>query len=247
MKKVGYLITGLALGLTISVASPVVASTVKTISAKINSNVGIALNGEKVKLNTQPIEYNNLNYLPVGEISRALGLEVNFDKSKNTINITSSTTPSTTQSGVVAPENTNQPVKRASLNSEYKVGDIIEFTDATFKISKVSTNPDFNDNLQEITLDVEASVDKKPSGLLKIKVSNFINNEKSIEISGGGQASWHADGGDDIALSTPTNSKFVIYVPKGETLKRIKVTNPVDAWGYDTSNYQNPEETYIVF
>ncbi|MEK4512265.1 copper amine oxidase N-terminal domain-containing protein [Paenibacillus sp. FSL K6-2524] len=88
MKKVGYLITGLALGLTLSVASPVLAQSVKSITAKLNSTVNVLVNGEKVKLNAQPITYNNLNYLPVGEISRALGMNVSWDGSTNTIIIT---------------------------------------------------------------------------------------------------------------------------------------------------------------
>ncbi|WMT42185.1 hypothetical protein RE628_07145 [Paenibacillus sp. D2_2] len=64
MKKIGCLITGLALGLTISVASPALAQTVKSITAKLNTTVSVLVNGEKVNLNAQPINYNNLNYLP---------------------------------------------------------------------------------------------------------------------------------------------------------------------------------------
>lgn len=139
MKKVGYLVTGLALGLTISVASPVVASTVKTISAKINSSVAIALNGEKVKLNTQPIEYNNLNYLPVGEIGRTLGLGVEYDKSKNTINITSPTTSNNTSQSNSDPVNNPTPPVEAIKTA--KVGEPISKDGISATISKVEYMP----------------------------------------------------------------------------------------------------------
>ncbi|MBA9087630.1 hypothetical protein FHR92_004115 [Fontibacillus solani] len=90
MKKIAYLITGLIIGLTLSVASPVFAQTVKSITAKINSSISVVVNGEKVKLNAQPINYNNLNYLPVGEIGRALGINVSYDKASDSINIVDS-------------------------------------------------------------------------------------------------------------------------------------------------------------
>ncbi|SDE82507.1 Copper amine oxidase N-terminal domain-containing protein [Fontibacillus panacisegetis] len=90
MKKLGYVSFGLILGLALSVASPVFAQTVKSITAKINSSVNVVVNGEKVKLNAQPINYNNLNYLPVGEIGRALGMNVSYDKASDSINIVDS-------------------------------------------------------------------------------------------------------------------------------------------------------------
>ncbi|MNW34051.1 hypothetical protein D3C74_110200 [compost metagenome] len=90
MKKLGYVSFGLILGLALSVASPVFAQTVKSINAKINSSVSVVVHGEKVKLNAQPINYNNLNYLPVGEIGRALGMNVSYDKASESINIVDS-------------------------------------------------------------------------------------------------------------------------------------------------------------
>ena len=80
MKKYLYLLSGVVLGVTIASSTPVIAATVKTITAKINGTVNVSVDGEKVKLNTQPLTYNNLNYLPVGEIGRALGLSVSYDK-----------------------------------------------------------------------------------------------------------------------------------------------------------------------
>lgn len=87
MKKVGYLACGVVLGVSITAATPTLAANVKTITAKINSTVNVVINGKKVSLNTQPITYNNLNYLPVGEIGRALGLDVSYDKQSDSIMI----------------------------------------------------------------------------------------------------------------------------------------------------------------
>ncbi|QSF43250.1 stalk domain-containing protein [Paenibacillus tianjinensis] len=104
MKKGSYLTTGIVIGMALTMTTPVLAETVKTISAKINSTVGVLINGKETKLNTQPITYNNLNYLPVGEIGRALGYDVSYDKSTDTIHINnkgasvSSTTTATPES-----------------------------------------------------------------------------------------------------------------------------------------------------
>ncbi|MDT0124177.1 hypothetical protein Q9R46_16075 [Paenibacillus sp. RRE4] len=87
LKKVGYVSLGVILGASLTVSVPALAATVKTIQAKINSSVSVVVDGKK--MTTQPINYQNLNYLPVGEIGRALDADVSFDKNKNVINIES--------------------------------------------------------------------------------------------------------------------------------------------------------------
>lgn len=88
MKKILYVVFGALIGFSISLSTPTLAATVKSITAKINSSVNLVVNGEKVKLSAQPINYNNLNYLPIGEIGRALGATVNYDKASDSIVIT---------------------------------------------------------------------------------------------------------------------------------------------------------------
>ncbi|WP_128101137.1 hypothetical protein [Paenibacillus sp. DCT19] len=85
LKKVGYLTLGVVLGASLTVSVPALAATAKTIQAKINNSVSVVVNGKK--MNLQPITYQNLNYLPVGDIGRALNANVSFDKSMNVINI----------------------------------------------------------------------------------------------------------------------------------------------------------------
>jgi hypothetical protein len=264
LKKVGYLFTVLALGVAISAVSPVMASAVKTISAKVNDTVSVVLNGEKVQLKTQPIEYNSQNYLPVGEIGRSLGLDVNYDKSKNAINISSSTQSTSSQSNDQG-NKSNQPVdksteqantsknpveqqKNSNLKQEYKVGETIQFTDASFKVVDISINPDYNDLVQEVTLNVEAEINKIPVGLSGVQTGFFINDDKNIVTVSGNRASWSQGyGSGDLPLNTLVKSKIMIYIPKNESLKQIKITNPLDVWDYDSDRYKNPEKTYINF
>ncbi|MNH66521.1 Telomeric repeat-binding factor 2 [compost metagenome] len=85
MKKLLYTLFGVAIGICISTATPALASTVKSITAKINTTINVVVNGEKVKLSAQPINYNNLNYLPIGEIGRVLDINVKYDKQSDSI------------------------------------------------------------------------------------------------------------------------------------------------------------------
>ncbi|MBA9087634.1 hypothetical protein FHR92_004119 [Fontibacillus solani] len=127
MKKLGYVSFGLILGLALSVASPVFAQTVKSITAKINNSVSVVVNGEKVKLNAQPINYNNLNYLPVGEIGRALGMNVSYDKASDSINIFSlSNVSSNTSEGVNNGSNAGSTPTTQEQNATfyYKTSDV---------------------------------------------------------------------------------------------------------------------------
>ncbi|WP_440118483.1 stalk domain-containing protein [Paenibacillus sp. QZ-Y1] len=97
LKKVGYVSLGVLLGASLTVSVPALAATAKTIQAKINSSVSVMVDGKK--MSTQPINYQNLNYLPVGEIGRALDADVSFDKSKNVISIESKNDTTTSNSG----------------------------------------------------------------------------------------------------------------------------------------------------
>ncbi|WP_410767806.1 stalk domain-containing protein [Fontibacillus sp. BL9] len=117
MKKMGYLLTGLALGLTLSVTSPVLAQNVKSITAKLNSTVSVRVNGDEIHLNAPPINYNNLNYLPVGEISRALGLNVSYDKKSDEIRIVGSNNPSESKDNPMQ-QNKNEGSEKSIQNIE---------------------------------------------------------------------------------------------------------------------------------
>lgn len=123
LKKVGYVSLGVILGASLTVSVPALAATAKTVQAKINSSVSVMVDGKK--MSTQPINYQNLNYLPVGEIGRALDADVSFDKTKNVINIESKEDTASSNSGNAGNTSnggnttnggsTNESVKRASL------------------------------------------------------------------------------------------------------------------------------------
>jgi len=140
MKKVSYLLGGIVIGMVLTVATPTLAETVKTISAKLNTTVKVAINGKSTKLNAQPITYNGLNYLPVGEISRALGMKVNYDKGTDTISINDSSAVSTNETSA-QPIPTTNPTKKDVANMEVvpkvKLGETITSSDVIAVIEKI--------------------------------------------------------------------------------------------------------------
>lgn len=252
LKKVGYVSLGVIIGASLTVSVPALAATAKTIQAKINSTVSVMVDGKKIS--AQPINYQNLNYLPVGEIGRALDANVSFDKAKNVINIESKddTVTTTSNSGGTGNDgntsnsgSTNESVKRASLNKEYKVGDLIEFTDATFKVIDASQPKDFNDNVNEITLTVEIEIDKIPSGLRQVNTADFLDYDDQFETVLGLKTGFYTEGGDKLPLNQKLQAKIIVHVTKGDTLKKVNIMNPIDFWGYDSDRYKNPEKTVI--
>ncbi|WP_172249926.1 stalk domain-containing protein [Saccharibacillus deserti] len=84
--KIGYILSGVVLGVAITTTAPTLAATVSTITAKLQGDVKVTVDGKAVA--AKPINYNNQNYLPVGDIGRALGASVKFDKAKNSIFVT---------------------------------------------------------------------------------------------------------------------------------------------------------------
>ncbi|WP_339198616.1 hypothetical protein MKY95_10215 [Paenibacillus sp. FSL P4-0176] len=253
LKKVGYVSLGVILGASLTVSVPALAATAKTVQAKINSSVSVMVDGKK--MSTQPINYQNLNYLPVGEIGRALDADVSFDKTKNVINIESKEDTASSNSGNAGNTSnggnttnggsTNESVKRASLKKEYKVGDLIEFTDATFKVVDASQPKDFNDNVNEITLTVELEIDKIPSGLRHVNTADFLDYDDQFETALGLKTGYHTEDGDKLPLNQKLQAKIIVHVTKGDTLKQVKIMNPIDFWGYDSDRYKNPEKTVI--
>jgi hypothetical protein len=135
MKKGSYLATGVIIGMALTITTPVLAETVKTVSAKINSTVDVVINGKETKLNAQPINYNNLNYLPVGEIGRALGLTVQYDKETDTINIDQKTESATNVTSTTTANITTQTQNLPIPTTE--VGEKISNDMTTASIDKV--------------------------------------------------------------------------------------------------------------
>lgn len=141
LKKAGYIGLGIMIGATLTVSVPTLAATAKTIQAKINSSVSVMVDGEK--MSAQPINYQNLNYLPVGEIGRALDADVSFDKSKNVINIESKsstgengTTSNTgSNSGSVTTPTTETPVQPSIPT--VKAGESITANGVTVSLDKI--------------------------------------------------------------------------------------------------------------
>jgi len=113
LNKVGYILSGVVLGVALTASLPTMAATVTTIKAKLNGDVKVIVNG--TNLSSKPINYNNQNYLPIGDIGRALGANVKFDKSKNAIVV--ETAKQEMPSTVPTPSNPNtatpEPIKEA--------------------------------------------------------------------------------------------------------------------------------------
>ncbi|MCP1427182.1 hypothetical protein J3D43_005698 [Paenibacillus xylanexedens] len=254
LKKVGYVSLGVLLGASLTVSVPALAATAKTIQAKINSSVSVEVDGKKIS--AQPINYQNLNYLPVGEIGRALNANISFNKTNNVISIESKNDTVTssnngniadTSNGAITSNDgsTNQSVKRASLNKEYKIGDLIEFTDATFKVVEASQPKVFNDLVNEITITVEFEIEKVPSGLRYVNIADFLEYDVQFGTALGLKTGYHTVDGEKLPLNQILQAKIIVYVTKGDTLKQVKIMNPIDFWGYDSDRHKNPERTVI--
>ncbi|OAB45971.1 stalk domain-containing protein [Paenibacillus glacialis] len=138
MKKIGYIAIGLVIGMALTVVTPVLADTAKSISAKINNTVKVAIDGKNAKLNTQPITYNNTNYLPVGEIGRALGLDVSYDKKSDTIKIDGNSIETKPNPPVVKESTvTKPPVESGKEVQKVKIGESITNKGITVSIDKI--------------------------------------------------------------------------------------------------------------
>jgi hypothetical protein len=139
MKKIGYLATGLVIGMALTVVTPVLADTAKTISAKLNSTVKVAIDGKTTKLSAQPIIYNNTNYLPVGEIGRALNMSVSYDKKTDTIKMDGNSIE--TPSNPVAKEPTVTKQPETSIPT-VKMGESITKDGITVTLQKIEYMPE---------------------------------------------------------------------------------------------------------
>lgn len=155
-KKVGYISLGVLLGASLTVSVPALAATAKTIQAKINSSVSVMVDGKK--MSTQPINYQNLNYLPVGEIGRALDANVSFDKTKNVINIeskddngssTSSNASNTSSGGASNSSPVNETPTQPTIPT-VKAGESITAKGVTVSIDKIEYVGSEGENLDGI-------------------------------------------------------------------------------------------------
>ncbi|WP_440110393.1 hypothetical protein [Paenibacillus sp. QZ-Y1] len=199
LKKVGYVSLGVLLGASLTVSVPALAATAKTIQAKINSSVSVMVDGKK--MSTQPINYQNLNYLPVGEIGRALDADVSFDKSKNVINIESKadTTVDSGNGGNTTTPVTDTPVQETIPT--VKAGESITAKGVTVSIDKIEyvTEKEEIDgiflskgfkvyatitNNSDDVIDVSRNYEYKTNKLIVNKQINSLGNMIFIEIDG---------------------------------------------------------------
>jgi hypothetical protein len=89
MKK---FITGFILGSLLFSIIPVYAITQKTINVSYD-NIKISVNGNILKPDTEPFMYNNRIFVPIGFIAEALGMDAQYNKTTDTVEIKSNKTP----------------------------------------------------------------------------------------------------------------------------------------------------------
>lgn len=232
LRKIGYLVTGLALGLTISVASPAVAQSVKSITAKLNTSVSVLVNGEEVNLNAQPINYNNLNYLPIGEIGRALGMNVSYDKKTDEILITNPNTSSSKESSP-EPGQPSKPTEPIVYKEELKLGDSVEFGDIKLTINGLFSEPNFMNYLYYgIDYQIESLSDS----------TDGIYMQAEVEVQSGKIYHLNYENTDKILKGSPIKNTSVYKgttLPKEDLPVKIKIkltsyTKTMDVLGYAT-------------
>ena len=81
---------GIALTLAVVIAIPVFASVARreTISVNFN-NISIAIDGQRVQTENEPFIFEGRTYLPVRDVANAMGFDVTWEDSTNTVHLTS--------------------------------------------------------------------------------------------------------------------------------------------------------------
>src|SRR5690554_3572427 len=88
VKELKKFILGFLCGAVIFSASASIAQNgFETVTAYINKTVSIMLNGEKVVLKNQVINYKNTNYLPIRDVAELTGLDVNWNGELNRVEL----------------------------------------------------------------------------------------------------------------------------------------------------------------
>lgn len=83
-------VSGLVIGILLTSTLVFSFANIDEIKA-VFGNFNFVINGEKVSLQTQPIVVNGSTYLPVREIAKLLGYEVDYDSNSKTIILESNT------------------------------------------------------------------------------------------------------------------------------------------------------------
>ena len=84
-------IIGVVLTLALMTTLPVLARVAQeTITVNFN-NISIAINGQQIHTNNEPFVFQGRTYLPVSDVANAMGFDVTWEDSTNTVHLTSRT------------------------------------------------------------------------------------------------------------------------------------------------------------
>lgn len=113
MKSYKQLIIGLIIGALLFNGISVLAEN-KSIEVFLNS-IKISVDGKEIKTDTEPFMYSGRIYVPIGVIADALGVEVKWNETANTVEITKAK-----QSAATSTSNINSTPKTGSQTAEKK-------------------------------------------------------------------------------------------------------------------------------
>lgn len=195
------LITGLILGVSITATTAVLAEpAVETIQALLKPNVTVQLDGKKIELKNAPIYYKDTNYLPIRDISSALGLDVQWDNSNQTVMLSSGV------QGAMGP----MPSDATVIKDDKNLSDVVYYKrdDVYFKLLK------------------DANGDSTKAGFyLDVKNNKLVVTHKGIEYIVDDQKDSYYDRQNDITYFTEDFLLLYLTPSDLEGLKKYTMKN----------------------
>ncbi|QDH19543.1 stalk domain-containing protein [Saccharibacillus brassicae] len=244
--KIAYVLSGVVLGVAITSTAPTLAATVSTITAKLHGDVKVVVDGKTV--GAKPINYDNQKYLPVGDIGRALGASVKFDKVKNSIVVTGKDAGEDTASGAGtgssgtadaggAVSSLDPVADNSNLKAVYAKGEQINFANSTFKVVSIFETIPWNDQVDRTTIEVEVSIDKMQDSF-PLRHIDFIEGVQTIA---GAKVDWTGITSNIKALpyNQPVKDRIVLYTPISDTSIQLKVTDPTQRFNANSKRTAN--------
>ncbi|KKC49540.1 hypothetical protein VE23_24900 [Paenibacillus sp. D9] len=165
MKRFGTLLIGILIGAGLTFSTGAFAATKETVTAFF-TDLNISVNGKAAELQARPLSYNGTTYLPVRDVANLTGYDVTYKADSGKIELQSKTGAAATSSAKGATK---------VQGTVYKLGDTVQFTGATFKLTATEyllTGEDVQTKAFSQTFEPKAG-----EKVFRIKYEAFVSEE----------------------------------------------------------------------
>lgn len=180
--KKGLILGILVAVLVVGIAIPALAATVRQINASY-SGIKIVLDGKQVTLTdgVEPFTVSGTTYLPLRAISSALGLDVDWDASTQTVKLT---TPGKTPSAETGTYSRTNPAPIGTAQTIHVEDSVSGDYTATITVTEVIRGDKAWEMLEEENMFNSAAPDGMEYVLAKVKVTvDKTEKERSVDFS----------------------------------------------------------------